>query len=44
MDGAELKVQVREGEITIDGARVKGEDTQTSNGIIYSVETVLTEN
>jgi uncharacterized surface protein with fasciclin (FAS1) repeats len=44
LDGKELHVHVKEGEVSIDGARVKGEDLQTSNGVIYSLETVITRN
>jgi len=44
VSGKVLLVQVKDGAVSIDGAKVLGEDTQTSNGIIYSLETVMLKN
>jgi uncharacterized surface protein with fasciclin (FAS1) repeats len=44
LNGKELHVHVKEGAITVDGAKIDGQDVQTSNGVIYSLETVMTKN
>ena len=44
INGKELHVHVKEGAITVDGAKIEGQDVQTSNGVIYSLETVMTKN
>jgi uncharacterized surface protein with fasciclin (FAS1) repeats len=44
INGKDLHVHVKEGTITVDGAKIEGQDVQTSNGVIYSLETVMTKN
>lgn len=44
INGKDLHVHVKEGSITVDGAKIEGQDVQTSNGVIYSLETVMTKN
>ena len=41
ISGKELHVHVKEGAVSIDGAKIEGHDVQTSNGVIYSLETVM---
>jgi len=44
ISGKELHVHVKEGTVSIDDARIEGQDVQTSNGVIYSLETVMMKN
>ncbi|MFI5153621.1 MAG: fasciclin domain-containing protein [Chitinophagales bacterium] len=44
LNGKELKVQVKEGNVTIEGAKIQGHDVQTSNGVIHSLDTVMMKN
>jgi uncharacterized surface protein with fasciclin (FAS1) repeats len=44
ISGKELHVHVKEGTVSIDGARIEGHDVQTSNGVIYSLDTVMMKN
>ena len=44
ISGQELHVHVKEGAVSIDGAKIQGQDVQTSNGVIYSLESVMTKN
>ena len=44
LSGKELHVQVKEGAVSVDGARIEGTEVQTSNGVIHSLETVVTKN
>lgn len=44
LNGRELLVRVTDGTITIDGAKIQGNDVQTSNGVIYSLDTVMIKN
>jgi uncharacterized surface protein with fasciclin (FAS1) repeats len=43
LSGTELHVHVKEGAVTIDGSRIDAHDVQTSNGVIHSLETVVTK-
>jgi uncharacterized surface protein with fasciclin (FAS1) repeats len=42
LSGTELHVHIKEGAVTIDGSRIEAHDVQTSNGVIHSLETVVT--
>jgi|SRR5579862_854336 len=42
--GKELDVKVSNGNVTINGAKVYGQDSEASNGVVYSMETVISEN
>src|SRR5579862_7579607 len=42
--GKELDVKVSNGHVTINGAKVQGRDFEASNGVVYSVDTVISEN
>lgn len=42
INGKELKVQVRNGNVNIGDCVVEAKDTKTSNGVIHSLDTVLT--
>lgn len=44
LNGKELKVQVKEGNVTIEGAKIQTHDVQTSNGVIHSLDTVMMKN
>src|SRR5450631_4850429 len=44
VNGKELKVHVKDGHVDIDGAKIQSHDVQTSNGIIHSLDTVVTKN
>ncbi len=40
INGKEVAISVRDGEVSINGARILSKDRQGSNGIIHSVDTV----
>ena len=42
LQGKELSVQVKEGKISIDDAVIQNHDVKSSNGVIHSVDSVLT--
>lgn len=44
VSGKELLVQVKNGDVSIEGARIERRDVQTSNGIIHSLDTVMMKN
>ena len=44
LSGKELHVHVKEGAVSIDGSKIEAHDVQTSNGVIHSLETVVTKN
>ncbi|MDO6433657.1 fasciclin domain-containing protein [Flavitalea sp. BT771] len=44
VNGKELLVQVNNGEVSIEGANIKSYDTKISNGVIHSLDTVMTKN
>jgi uncharacterized surface protein with fasciclin (FAS1) repeats len=44
INGKELDVKVSNGNVTINGAKVQGRDFEASNGVVYSVDTVISEN
>lgn len=44
VNGKELKVHVKEGNVMIEGAKIQTHDVQTSNGVIHSLDTVMMRN
>ncbi|HXB05466.1 MAG TPA: fasciclin domain-containing protein [Puia sp.] len=44
LNGHELHVHVKEGQVTLNGAHIQDHDTQASNGVIHSLDTVMTKN
>ena len=44
LDGKELDVKVNNGNVTINGARVQGRDSEASNGVVHSLDTVMSVN
>ena len=44
VNGKELLVHVKDGHTTIAGAKILDHDVQATNGIIHSLETVMTKN
>jgi uncharacterized surface protein with fasciclin (FAS1) repeats len=44
VNGKDLLVHVKDGHITVDGAKIQGHDVQATNGIIHSLETVMFKN
>jgi uncharacterized surface protein with fasciclin (FAS1) repeats len=43
LSGAELHVHIKEGAVSVDGSKIEARDVQTSNGVIHSLETVVTK-
>jgi len=44
VDGNELLVHVKDGEVSIGAAKVKSHDLKISNGVIHSLDTVMVKN
>jgi uncharacterized surface protein with fasciclin (FAS1) repeats len=44
VSGKELRIKVREGVVSVDGADIHGREVQASNGSIYSLDTVMMKN
>jgi uncharacterized surface protein with fasciclin (FAS1) repeats len=44
VDGKELSVHVKDGAVSIDGAKIEQHDVQTSNGVIHSLDSVMIKN
>ena len=44
VNGKSLVVRVKDGNTSIDGAKIQGHDVQATNGIIHSLETVMFKN
>ncbi len=44
VDGKELLVHVKDGAVSIDGAKIEQHDVQTSNGVIHSLDSVIIKN
>jgi uncharacterized surface protein with fasciclin (FAS1) repeats len=44
LNGKELEVKVNNGTVTINGARVQGRDNEASNGVVHSLDTVMSVN
>jgi len=41
INGKELLVQIKNGAVTINGAKVQASDKQADNGVVHSVDTVV---
>jgi len=41
MNGKELSVHIKDGTVSVNGATIQQRDVKTSNGVIYSLNTVL---
>lgn len=41
VSGKELRIKVREGVVSVDGANIQGQEVQASNGSIHSLDTVM---
>jgi uncharacterized surface protein with fasciclin (FAS1) repeats len=41
VSGKELRIKVREGVVSVDGANIHGQEVQASNGSIHSLDTVM---
>lgn len=41
INGKELDVKVNDGNVTINGAHVQGRDSEASNGVVHSLDTVI---
>ena len=41
VNGKELDVKVNNGKVTINGATLQGRDSEASNGVVHSVDTVI---
>jgi uncharacterized surface protein with fasciclin (FAS1) repeats len=44
VNGEELRVQVKDGNVSVEGAKIQSRDVQTSNGVIHSLDTVMMKN
>jgi uncharacterized surface protein with fasciclin (FAS1) repeats len=44
VNGKELHVQVKDGNVSVEGAKIQNRDVQTSNGVIHSLDTVVMKN
>jgi uncharacterized surface protein with fasciclin (FAS1) repeats len=42
INGKELDVKVSNGNVTINGATVQGRDSEASNGVVHSLDSVIT--
>jgi len=44
LNGKELNVKVSNGDVTINGAKLQGRDSEASNGVVHSLDTVMSVN
>ncbi|HEY4966054.1 MAG TPA: fasciclin domain-containing protein [Puia sp.] len=44
VNGKSLVVRVKDGNTSIDGAKIQGHDVQATNGVIHSLDTVMLQN
>ncbi len=44
VNGKELRVQVKDGDVSVEGAKIQSRDVQTSNVVIHSLDTVMMKN
>jgi len=44
INGKELDVKISNGTVTINGAKVQGRDNEASNGVVHSLDTVISAN
>ena len=42
IDGKELDVNVTKGDVTINGAKLQARDSEASNGVVHSLDSVMT--
>ena len=42
IDGQELDVNVTNGDVTINGAKLQARDSEASNGVVHSLDSVMT--
>lgn len=44
INGKELNVKISHGVVTINGSKVQGRDADASNGVVHSIDTVISAN
>jgi len=44
INGKELHVHVKDGKVSLNGSNIQGQDIQASNGVVYSLDTVMMKN
>jgi uncharacterized surface protein with fasciclin (FAS1) repeats len=44
VSGKDLHVHVKDGQVSIEGAKIQARDVATSNGVIHSLDTVMIKN
>jgi len=44
INGKELSVKISHGAVTINGSKVQGRDADASNGVVHSIDTVISAN
>jgi uncharacterized surface protein with fasciclin (FAS1) repeats len=44
VNGKELLVHLKDGNATVNGAKIQGHDVEATNGVIHSLETVMLKN
>ena len=44
VNGKELKVQIKDGHASIEGAKIQDHDVEASNGVIHSLDSVMLKN
>jgi uncharacterized surface protein with fasciclin (FAS1) repeats len=44
VNGKELHVHVKDGSVSIEGAKIQGHDVTASNGVIHSLDSVMMKN
>ena len=44
INGKELDVKIINGNVTINGAKLQGRDNEASNGVVYSLDSVISAN
>jgi len=44
LNGKELRVKISSGTVTINGAKVQGRDNDASNGVVHSLDAVISVN
>ena len=44
INGKQLLVEIIEGKISLNGSNIQGQETQASNGVVYSLDAVMMKN
>jgi uncharacterized surface protein with fasciclin (FAS1) repeats len=44
INGKDLNVHVKEGKVSLNGSNIQGQEIQASNGVVYSLDTVMLKN